>query len=68
MIKYKLLIQQLLSIQTQVVTYYKIVSSNVMIKIIVVKNKTIQNQQKQTSQTVFQEQRVYLLSVIVLCI
>ena len=39
-----------------------------MIKIIMVKYKIFQNEQKQILQSVIRRQRVYLLSAIVLCI
>ena len=50
------------------VIFNKIGLKNVMIEMVHVKYKTLENQQKQTHQRLIQEQRVYLLSVIVLCI
>ena len=52
MTKYKVLKQQKLNIQIQVVTYYRIGLLNAMIKLLMVKFKISLNQQKQTAQLV----------------
>ena len=67
LIKYKLQIQQLLNILTQVVIFYSNGLSNVMIKITMVKFSILLNQQKQTVQQVIQERLLCLQSVIRLC-
>ena len=68
MIEYKLQIQHYLNIQIQVVTCCRIGLQNVMIKITMVKYKTLLNQQKQTAQLIIQQLNHYLLSALVLCI
>ena len=59
-LKDKLLIQQLLNIQTQVVIYYRIGLQNAIIKLKLVNYKILLNQQKQTAQLVIRERRFYL--------